>query len=825
MVTVTFTATVSDPVATGNVTLWLNSSPFETASLSKGKVTFGISAGVGSYTAQAVYQGDTNFSGSGSSTITEVINKADSTTTLTLNSNPAAVGSSASFTVRVSVVAPASPSQFPTSASIDFGDGTNAAVPLTFGSGSTNHTYSSIGTFSVSANYAGSSGINPSTSAVSVQTVGKISQTISFTSSVPTATVGGTPYTPSATASSGPAVSFAASGACSVTGGAVHFSSAGTCTVTADQTGNATYNAAPQAAQQFTVSKGSVSASVDASVSPSVFGQSVTFTALISAGDGLNASGTVTFKDASATIGSGSLSAGQATLDVSSLVVGSHTITAEYSGDARFEAKTSGMTHTVNKGASTLTASAAPPGLQAGQAVTLTATVAVTPPAAGTPAGSVTFKDGPTTLGQGTVSSGQASLITSALTIGSHTVSAQYDGDDSFESSSNTVPVAVSAAIGAESQANTTTGGAQTSPSVAAIKGGFVAVWASNAQDGSGYGIYGRRFKSNGTAASTEFKVNATTKGAQSAPQVAGLSSGFVVVWQSDKQDKSGAGIYAQLYNAKGAPLGSEFKVNTTTAGNQTQPAVTGLADGGFVVAWTCDGQDKSGRGIYGQRYDKKGKAAGAEFPINTAATGDQSSPSAAGLGGGGFVVAWQGPDANGLGVYAQLFTAAGAKSGKEIKVNKVTANDQSLPSVAATSDGGFVITWQSALQDTSGLGVYAQLYTAAGKTVSGNRLINTTRTGDQGAPSAAFTDGGYAIVWSSNGQDGSGQGIYAQTFGPAGVPVNVEFRVNTTTAGDQVQPKAAGFAGGNFVVLWSGPDAGLTGIFQQRLQVPQPGG
>ena len=67
----------------------------------------------------------------------------------------------------------------------------------------------------------------------------------------------------------------------------------------------------------------------------------------------------------------------------------------------------------------------------------------------------------------------------------------------------------------------------------------------------------------------------------------------------SSGQDGSGFGVYAQRYNASGAAVGSEFRVNTTTASNQSAPSVAVDADGDFVVAWQSSGQDGSSFGVY----------------------------------------------------------------------------------------------------------------------------------------------------------------------------------------------------------------------------------
>jgi hypothetical protein len=200
---------------------------------------------------------------------------------------------------------------------------------------------------------------------------------------------------------------------------------------------------------------------------------------------------------------------------------------------------------------------ASPESAKAGQPVTLLARISVTAPAGAAPTGSVTFKEGSKTIGSGTIASGQASISTSALTIGSHTITASYAGNASLTGGSDTTSVTVSATVGTESKINTHTAGAQQGPAAARLKSGYLITWASNGQDGSGYGIYAQRYNAAGATAGGELPVNATTPGNQMQPAAAGLANGtFVVVWQSAAQDKSGYGIYGQRFSAAGAKLG-----------------------------------------------------------------------------------------------------------------------------------------------------------------------------------------------------------------------------------------------------------------------------
>ena len=111
-----------------------------------------------------------------------------------------------------------------------------------------------------------------------------------------------------------------------------------------------------------------------------------------------------------------------------------------------------------------------------------------------------------------------------------------------------------------------------------------------------------------------EFLVNTTTVDSQSAASMGMDADGdYVVAWQSYLQDGSGTGIYAQRYDAAGVAQGGEFRVNTTTVDNQSNPAVAMDADGDFVIAWQSNLQDGNSEGVYAQRYDAAGIAVGGD--------------------------------------------------------------------------------------------------------------------------------------------------------------------------------------------------------------------
>ena len=383
-----------------------------------------------------------------------------------------------------------------------------------------------------------------------------------------------------------------------------------------------------------------------------------------------------------------------------------------------------------------------------------------------------------------------------------------------------------------EIRANTYVTGAQINSSVTALAGGgYLVSWSSSAQDGSANGIYAQRYDAAGAAVGGEFRVNSYTADDQAYGQTAALADGgFVVTWSSLGQDGSGYGVYAQRYDVSGAAVGEEFRVNTYTANRQIYSTVTTLSDGGFLMTWSSAAQDGSDFGVFAQRYDASGLRSGGEFRVNSYTASNQTFSAATALSDGGFLVTWQslGQDGSGFGIFAQRYDAAGAKAGSEYRVNTTTSGDQTYASVAALADGGHVVTWQSLGQDGSGSGIFAQLYNAAGAAVGGEFKVNTATTDDQSFASvSALANGGFVVSWSSLGQDGSGWGTYAQWFDPSGAAMGGEFRINQTTSGRQSQdfvPRqgVTQLADGSLVLSWSGNGVGdNNGVFVRQFSAP----
>ena len=329
-----------------------------------------------------------------------------------------------------------------------------------------------------------------------------------------------------------------------------------------------------------------------------------------------------------------------------------------------------------------------------------------------------------------------------------------------------------------------------------------------------------------------EFQVNTFTTGDQrtseDAPQAVAMDADgdFVVTWWSQGQDGGLFGVYAQRYNAAGVAQGSEFRVNTFTTGDQRWSTVAMDADGDFVITWSSLGQDGSGYGIYAQRYNAVGVAQGSEFRVNSITTGNQMFSAVAMDSDGDFVVTWasdsHGGDGGPTGVFAQRYDAQGLAQGSEFLVNSFTTGSQSLPTVAMDMDGDFVVTWSSDDQDGSSGGIYAQRFNAAGVAQGTEFRVNTFTSGSQRYSRVALdADGDFVVTWSSYSfgyQDGSKSGVYAQRYNAMGIAQGSEFRVNTYTTNIQGFSSVAMDADGDFVVTWSSAyqDGSVDGVYAQ---------
>ncbi len=430
---VTLTVSVSPSTASGSVQFMNGGTVLGTATVTSGQAQFTtLTLPVGTNSLTATYGGDATFIGSSSTAIPQVVNpKTVTAATVTSSQNPLIVGASVTFSASVS----------PTTATgtLQFLDGATVIGTGTLVNGSAAFTTATLtqGTHSITAVYNGDSANAGSTSAVLSQVV-KINSGLTMTAS-PSPAAAGQAVTITATMNS------AATGTVQfkdgvtvlatvpVTAGTATYSTstlaAGSHTLSANYSGDATYINSSTSIVKTILATSSVS--IASNANPTTVGQSVTFTALVTPA---TATGTIQFLDGGTVIGTASLTSGVASFSTVSLVKGTHSIVASYSGDSASAAANSGALAQVVKAVASVTIASSLNPAVTGQSIVLAATVA---PAGAT--GTIQLLDGGAVIGTVTLGSGSPQFSVSWNAPGAHSITVFYSGDASNTSATSAI--------------------------------------------------------------------------------------------------------------------------------------------------------------------------------------------------------------------------------------------------------------------------------------------------------------------------------------------------------------------------------------------------
>ena len=386
--------------------------------------------------------------------------------------------------------------------------------------------------------------------------------------------------------------------------------------------------------------------------------------------------------------------------------------------------------------------------------------------------------------------------------------------------------------------------GDQVQPDVAVTTGGGFVVWQDNITDGAGWGVSAMALNGTLSGSGSSFRVNAQGAGDQENPRVALLQGGGAVfVWQGGV-----AGLNQHTYARFLVPTNNssgyvwlnpgatnDMMVNTFNNNFQANPAVATLANGNVIIVWSSfdEAGSTSLQDVYGRIFSPTGMPLTGEFLVNQEFTSyNQRTPVVAALAGGGFVVAWVSeqqrtvaanpgagtltititntaavPNAS-VDIYAKLYNSNGVAQGTDFLVNS-DFNPCANPDVAASSDGGFMITWGArdmASLYGNGLDIFARSFSSAG--VGGTVMrVNSYLYGDQYGPRISSLQTDYLIVWTSLTPQ---EGIYGQFVRGNGSTVGGQFQVNTAaanvpTVNKQIQPVVASDGVGQFLAVWTG--------------------
>ncbi len=388
-----------------------------------------------------------------------------------------------------------------------------------------------------------------------------------------------------------------------------------------------------------------------------------------------------------------------------------------------------------------------------------------------------------------------------------------------------TIPALGDGPVGSQFQVNSYTASYQERNAVdAALNGDFVVVWDSLGSDGgdtSNWSVQGQRYAAEGAPLGSQFQVNSYTTSFQGNSDVGVAADGsFVVIWQSVGSvggDTEGNSIQGQRYASDGAPLSSQFQVNSYTSDEQYLPDVGVAADGSFVVVWESggsDGSDTSSYSIQGQRYAADGTPQGLQFQVNSYTWSIQGRTTLGVAADGDFVVVWEsfgsdGSDTNYTSIQGQRYAADGTPLGLQFQANSYTLSFQWVADVGVAPNGDFVVVWESFGSygnDSSSWSVQGQRFASGGTFLGSQFQVNSYTMLLQARPAISVAAGGrFVVVWRSTGSDGSDNdedSIQGQRYAANGTPLSSQFQVNSYVTGDSWDPAVA-MVEGKFVVVW----------------------
>lgn len=352
----------------------------------------------------------------------------------------------------------------------------------------------------------------------------------------------------------------------------------------------------------------------------------------------------------------------------------------------------------------------------------------------------------------------------------------------------------------------------QQSPKAAFGNNGGVVIWQDLQSADGKFTIKGMKLSSGLAVENGVFLINeeVATGFQENASVVATQDGGFVYTWQGgiDAHQK----IYLRFQDSglvfKGAPIEV-----TRNPGYHEDPSVA-VGDSKALVVWhTFNGTSSSAHDVFGRFYDLDGNATSEAFILSRKITDNQKNPVAVSTGGDTFAVVWVDEQPNLVKSESATAQHLVRLVGKIIQSPADSfTNDTYLsspdvfaanPSISRSSSGVKVAF--SGKKHTAGDDSWDIYLVSTSDSLANTSQVkvNTITHGDQYAPSIATFGESSLIAWNSMGQDGSGQGVYANDLSGGS-----DFLVNATTFGHQMQATVASLSSGSSaeaLVLWSG--------------------
>lgn len=333
---------------------------------------------------------------------------------------------------------------------------------------------------------------------------------------------------------------------------------------------------------------------------------------------------------------------------------------------------------------------------------------------------------------------------------------------------------------------NTTTAGNQTEPDVACNGDIYLAAWQSE-YSGRGYDIVARLFDHNGDPLSGEIIVNTTTAGAQKNVAVIACGANFFVTWENWLDNQSQCSIYAQYLSATGEKIGSEIVVSSATGTKMLRPHLASCSNT-VLVAWY-----ESNGSIHAQIYDNEGTPVGDPLGGGGTPEAQYGIPVVTANYGNYFICFSMRSNSNHLNkyVYGQWISPQGEVLSDAIQItaDPIVSVDYPTMDIAA-SGSDMLLAWH--ISNDYEADIFAQMIGSTGIPTGDRILLNARTNSHEYCPDVVYVSGMYTVVWDSLNFGGD-LNIYMQNIHRVLQRSEQEIPVNTTTAGHQRSPAVAG--------------------------------
>ena len=365
---------------------------------------------------------------------------------------------------------------------------------------------------------------------------------------------------------------------------------------------------------------------------------------------------------------------------------------------------------------------------------------------------------------------------------------------------------------------NETIIGKQERPAVAIVPSGqFLVVWQSGngAWPGNGWDVFARIFDEGGTPIGSEFQVNSAEDGLQMKPEVVGMTDGrFLVVWSSYEGGNEGYSIHGRFVGTDGG-LQPEFVVSATPGTGFDGLGVATWDDGRFVVTWSQP-TAQTGSSIYVQLFGSDEMTAGPETVVVTESGGSKpTNPAITTLGDGGFVIGWKTPSA----VTAQRFN----ENGIEIPDSLVGIPDAQWPDISicnTNNEERVVLAWKSLSGGFGENEIVLRIMDLFLSPLVEDIVTNDQEPGiSKGGYPTVCSSGGTSIyiAWQESSSQGFATNVWLSAFDAVdGAALFGPFQLGAVPDAIPSLPAIAAWPDGRTIVVWqaSDMDGSETGVF-----------